>query len=147
MNWDKKKIKSVLPHREPFLFIDEVIEIDGTERVVAVKNIKNDESFFEGHFPGKPITPGVLIIEAMAQASLILYYICKPEIAETNPDYYLGKVKAEFLAPVFPGDRLVLEINGVKITEQAGIVDALARVGERIVAKANLVFGVKKSDK
>lgn len=144
MNWDKEKIKSVLPHREPFLLIDEVIEIDGIERVVAVKNINNDESFFEGHFPGKPITPGVLIVEAMAQASIILYSVCKPEIAETHPDYYLGKVKAEFLAPVLPGDRLILEINGVKITDQAGVVDALARVGKRVVAKANLVFGVKK---
>jgi 3-hydroxyacyl-[acyl-carrier-protein] dehydratase len=147
MKWDKEKIKSVLPHREPFLFIDEVIEIDGSEKVVAVKNIKENESFFEGHFPGKPVTPGVLIVEAMAQASIILYSVCKPEIAETHPDYYLGKVKAEFLSPVLPGDRLILEITGVKITEQAGIVDALARVGERVVAKANLVFGVKKSDK
>jgi len=146
MNWDKEKIKSILPHREPFLFIDEVIEINGTDRVVAVKNIKNDESFFVGHFPGKPITPGVLIIEAMAQASIILYYICKPEIAETHPDYYLGKVKAELLSPVLPGDRLILEVNSVKITEGAGVVDALARVDEAIVAKANLVFGIRKKE-
>ena len=147
MNWDKEKIKSVLPQREPFLFIDEVVEIEGTKRVVAVKNIKNDESFFAGHFPGRPVMPGVLIIEAMAQASIILYSVCKPEIAETNPGYYLGKVKSEFFLPVLPGDKLILEINSVKIVDNAGIVDALARVGERIVAKANLVFGVKKSDK
>ncbi len=145
MNWDKEKIKSILPHREPFLFIDEVIEIDGAQKVVAVKNIKDNENFFEGHFPGKPIMPGVLIIEAMAQASIILYSVCKPEIAKTHPNYYLGKAKAEFLAPVFPGDKLILEINGVKITEQAGVVDALAKVGDKIVAKAQLVFGVRKS--
>jgi 3-hydroxyacyl-[acyl-carrier-protein] dehydratase len=143
MNWDKEKIKSILPHREPFLFIDEVIEVDGTKKVVAVKNIKNNESFFEGHFPGTPIMPGVLIIEAMAQTSIILYSVCKPEIAGNHPNYYLGKVKAEFFMPVFPGDALFLETNNVKIIDNAGVVDALARVGDRVVAKANLVFGVK----
>ncbi len=62
MIWDRERIKSILPHREPFLFIDEVIEIDGTQKVVAVKNIEKNEIFFEGHFPGRPIMPGVLII-------------------------------------------------------------------------------------
>lgn len=145
MNWNKERIKSILPHREPFLFIDEIIEVDGTQKVVAVKNIEKNEIFFEGHFPGRPIMPGVLIIEAMAQASIILYYVCNPEIAKTHPDYYLGKVKAEFLAPVFPGDKLILEINSVKIIDNAGVVDALARVGDKIVAKANLVFGIKRN--
>ena len=146
MIWDKEKIKSILPHREPFLFIDEIIEIDGTQKVVAVKYINKNESFFQGHFPDKPVMPGVLIIEAMAQASIILYSIVKPKIAGTHPDYYLGKVKAEFLSPVFPGDKLVLEINSAKITDEAGVVDALARVGDKIIAKANLVFGVRKSN-
>jgi 3-hydroxyacyl-[acyl-carrier-protein] dehydratase len=144
LTWDKEKIKSILPHREPFLFIDEVIEIDGAQKVVAVKYINKNESFFQGHFPDRPIMPGVLIIEAMAQASIILYSVCKPEIAKTYPNYYLGKVKAEFLAPVLPGDKLILEANNVKITDEAGVVDALARVGDKIVAKANLVFGVKR---
>ncbi|MBI4699466.1 MAG: 3-hydroxyacyl-ACP dehydratase FabZ [Nitrospirae bacterium] len=145
MVFDKQKIKSILPHREPFLFIDEVTEVHGTEKVVAVKTIEQSEKYFEGHFPGRPIMPGVLIVEAMAQASIILYYVCKPEIAGTHPDYYLGKVKAEFLAPVSPGDRLILEATGVKITEQAGVVDAVARVGETVVARANLVFGVRRN--
>jgi 3-hydroxyacyl-[acyl-carrier-protein] dehydratase len=144
MHWDKEKIKSILPHREPFLFIDEVIEIDGTKKVVAVKDIKDNEGFFEGHFPGKPIMPGVLIIEAMAQTSLILYYVCKPEIAKAHPNYYLGKVKAEFLSPVVPGDKLILETINIKIIDEAGVVDAFARVGDRIVAKANFVFSIKK---
>jgi 3-hydroxyacyl-[acyl-carrier-protein] dehydratase len=144
VKWDKEKIKSILPHREPFLFIDEILEVEGTKRVVAVKNINAGEEFFQGHFPGRPVMPGVLIIEAMAQTSIILYSICKPEIAKTHPDYYLGKVKAEFLAPVFPGDRLLIEVNGVKIIDDAGVVDALARVGNRVVARANLVFGIKK---
>ncbi|OFW54640.1 MAG: hypothetical protein A2163_05435 [Actinobacteria bacterium RBG_13_35_12] len=146
LKWDKEKIKSILPHREPFLFIDEIIEIDGTEKVVAVKNIKDNESFFEGHFPDNPIMPGVLIIEAMAQASIILYSVCKPEVAKTHPNYYLGKVKADFLSPVFPGDKLILEINNVKIIDEAGVVDALARVDGRIAAKASFVLGIKKSE-
>jgi 3-hydroxyacyl-[acyl-carrier-protein] dehydratase len=146
MYWGKEKIKSILPHREPFLFIDEITEIDGNKKVVAVRHIKDNESFFEGHFPGKPIMPGVLIIEAMAQTSIILYYVCKPEIAKTHPNYYLGKVKAEFLSPVLPGGKLILEANNVKIIDEAAVIDALARVENRVVAKANLVFGIKKNE-
>lgn len=114
--------------------------------MVAVKNIKPDEPFFKGHFPGRPIMPGVLIIEAMAQASIILYYLCKPEIAKAHPDYYLGKAEAKFLAPVFPGDKLILEAHNVKIIDNAGVVDTVAAVGDKIVAKARLVFGVKKNE-
>ena len=146
MIWDKEKIKSILPHREPFLFIDEIIEIDGTQKVVAVKYINKNESFFQGHFPDKPVMPGVLIIEAMAQASIILYSIDKPEIAKAHPDYYLGKVKAEFLSPVYPGDKLIIETNKVKFLDNAGITDAIIKVNNKIVAKINIVFGVRKSN-
>lgn len=146
MIWDKEKIKSVLPHREPFLFIDELEEIDGTQRIVAVKYVEERENYFKGHFPGKPIMPGILIVEAMAQASIILFYLDRPEIAKTQPDYYLGKVKAEFLAPVYPGDKLLIEINKVKFLDYAGITDAVSRVNNKVCAKANLVFGLKKSD-
>src|SRR4030042_5606730 len=130
LKWDKEKIKSILPHREPFVFIDEVIEIDGTEKVVVLKNIRDNESFFEGHFPGKPIMPGVLIIEAMAQASIIIYSICQPEIAKSHPNYYLGKIKAEFLVPVYPGDRLIIEAEKVKFLDYAAITDTIAKVND-----------------
>ncbi|MCK5342016.1 MAG: 3-hydroxyacyl-ACP dehydratase FabZ [Candidatus Heimdallarchaeota archaeon] len=146
MIWDKEKIKTVLPQREPFLFIDEIIEIDGTKKVVAVKHIRKNESFFEGHFPGNPIMPGVLIIEAMAQASIILYSVSKPEIVKAHPDYYLGNIKAEFISPVYPGDKLIIETNNVKILDYAAITDAVAKVNDKIVAKANLVFSVKKNE-
>lgn len=144
MIWNQEQIKSVLPHRDPFLFIDEVIEIDGKERIVAVANVSGQESYFKGHFPGRPVMPGVLIVEAMAQTAIILYYVCKSEIAKEAPQYYLGKVKSEFLSPVLPGDKLIIEVRNVKITDDAGIVDSLAKVGEKIVAKATLVFGIKK---
>lgn len=146
MNWDKEKIKSVLPHREPFLFIDEVVEIVASEKVVAVKNIRNDENYFEGHFPGNPVVPGVILIEAMAQTSIILYSVAKPEIVKSQPDYYLGKVKAEFFAPVYPGDKLIIETNGVKILDYAAITDCIIKVSDKIAAKANLVFSIKKKE-
>jgi len=144
MKWDKEKIKSVLPHREPFLFIDEIIEIVGSQKVVAVKHVRKDESFFEGHFPNNPVMPGVLITEAMAQSAIVLYASAKPEIAKTHPAYYLGKVKSEFLSPVYPGDELVIETTSVKIIDDAGIADSLARVGDKVVARANLIFGIRK---
>lgn len=145
MRWDKEKIKSVLPQREPFLFIDEVIEADSDRKIVAVKYVKEDEYYFKGHFPDKPIMPGVLIIEAMAQASIVLYSLCKPAIAAAHPKYYLGRVaRAEFLAPVVPGDKLILEAHNIKIIDNAGVVDTVARVGDKVVAKAQLIFGIKK---
>ena len=143
MIWDLERIKSVLPHREPFIFIDEVIEVD-EKKVVAVKNIRDDEDYFRGHFPGNPLMPGVLITEAMAQTSIILYSIVKPDIVKANPNYYLGKVNVQFLAPAYPGERLILESNNVKILDYAAITDNVARVNDRIIAKANLVFSIQK---
>lgn len=144
MLWDQEKIKSILPQREPFLFIDQVIEIEGVEKVVTVTQLSGDESYFKGHFPHKPIMPGVLLIEAMAQASIILYSIAKPNVVSANPDYYLGKVKSEFLAPVYPGDKIIIESNAVKILDHAAITDVVAKVNNKIVAKANLVFSIQK---
>ncbi len=144
MIWDQEKIKSVLPHREPFLFIDEILEIEGTQKIIAVKKIGDSEDYFKGHFPGNPIMPGVLIIEAMAQASVILFSLDRPHIAEAQPDYYLGKVKAEFLAPAHPGDQLIVESIKVKFLDNAAITDTLAKVNGRVVAKANLVFSIQQ---
>ena len=144
MIWDQEKITSVLPHREPFLFLDEVVEIEGTQRVVAVKNINKDERYFKGHFPGNPIMPGVLIIEAMAQASVILYSLDRPLIAKEKPEYYLGKVKSEFFFPAYPGDKLIIESNKVKFLDNAAIADTVARVDDKVVAKATLVFSIQK---
>lgn len=145
MLWDLERIKSVLPHREPFLFIDEIIAIEGTQKIVAVKNVKKDEDYFRGHFLGNPLMPGVLLTEAMAQASIVLYSVAKPDIANSHPDYYLGKIKSEFFYPVYPGDKLIIEATKVKFLDYAGIADAMTKVNSKIVAKANIVFSVKKN--
>jgi 3-hydroxyacyl-[acyl-carrier-protein] dehydratase len=144
--WDIEKIKSILPQREPFLFIDDIIEVYGTEKVIALKHINENEDFFRGHFPGKPLMPGVLIIEAMAQASIILFYLDKTEVAERHPNYYLGKVKADFVAPVYPGDKLIVEARKVKFLDYAAITDTVAKVNNKDVAKANLVFSIQKNE-
>jgi 3-hydroxyacyl-[acyl-carrier-protein] dehydratase len=143
-NWDIKEIMNYLPQRYPFLFIDRVLEVNVEKRkVVCLKNVTRNEQFFNGHFPDNPIMPGALIIEAMAQASIILYTTLKPDIAMQKPDYYLGTVKANFLKPVDVGSQLIIEIVADKILNNAGIVKAVAKVNNEIVAKSDIIFGIR----
>jgi 3-hydroxyacyl-[acyl-carrier-protein] dehydratase len=142
--WSPEQIQQVLPYRYPFLFIDKVLEINIPEkRVVCLKNVSITEYFFKGHFPGNPVMPGVIIIEALAQASIVLYASSKPEEAKKHPIYFLGKVESKFKKPVFPGDELFLEIQGEKMINTAGIVTAYAKVNDEIIAEARITFGVK----
>ena len=144
VEWDIDKIREILPHRFPFLFIDRVLEVDLKQRkAVCLKNVSINDYFFEGHFPSRPVMPGVLIIEAMAQSSIILFASLKPEIAKLKPDYYLGKVEAKFLKPVNVGDVLILEVEGEKILDNVGVVKAEAKVNKEAVAQAKLTFAVK----
>ncbi|MFA4889433.1 MAG: 3-hydroxyacyl-ACP dehydratase FabZ [Candidatus Omnitrophota bacterium] len=147
MIWDKEKIKSILPQREPFLFIDEVIEVEEGQRVVARKYLDPKADFFKGHFPGNPVMPGVLIAEAMAQASIILFYTTKPAIGKTNPDYYITNLNATFKAPVYPGDTLIIEASNFKIVDFGAVIDAMVKVNDKIVATMRGSFAVvaKKS--
>jgi 3-hydroxyacyl-[acyl-carrier-protein] dehydratase len=138
------KIKEILPQRYPFLFIDKVLSVDREARkAVCCKNFSINDYFFKGHFPGNPIVPGAIIIEAMAQASIILYAVLKPEIAKQHPDYYFGKVEAKFKKPVLPGDSLHLEVAALKLLQNNGIVEAIAKVKDDVVAEATIAFGVK----
>jgi 3-hydroxyacyl-[acyl-carrier-protein] dehydratase len=142
--WDINKIQAILPQKYPFLFIDSVLEINEKERkVVCLKNVTINDYYFAGHFPDNPVMPGAIIIEAMAQASIVLYAVLKPAQAAKHPDYYLGKVEAKFKQPVRAGDQLILEVTGEKILDNAGIVSAVAKVGNEDVAEAQITFGVK----
>jgi 3-hydroxyacyl-[acyl-carrier-protein] dehydratase len=138
-----EEIQKVLPQRYPFLMIDRVVELEPGKKVVALKNVSFNEGFFSGHFPGKPIMPGVLIIEAMAQAAIMLFYQAKDTAADKQPSYYLASVKARFLNPVSPGDQLRVVVEPVKVISTAAIVKAVAEVGGKEVASAELSFSVK----
>ncbi|MFC1592592.1 3-hydroxyacyl-ACP dehydratase FabZ [Candidatus Omnitrophota bacterium] len=142
--WDITKIQEFLPQRYPFLFIDKVSEANEEEaKVVCIKNVSINEYFFQGHFPGNPVLPGVIIIEAMAQASIILFGLLKPQIAKSRPDYYLGKVVARFSGAVLPGNQIVLTVRKEKILDNGGMVKVAANVENRRVAEAELCFSVK----
>lgn len=145
-SWDIQKIQEILPQKYPFLFIDRVIDIDESGgKITCLKNLTINDYFFKGHFPDNPVLPGVIIIEALAQASILLFSVLKPDISARKPDYFLGKVEMKFLKPVRPGDQLILEIEKEKIISTAGIVKAVARVKDEISAQGRIVFGVKVS--
>ena len=139
---DIEEIKSILPHRYPFLMIDRVLEIEKDKRLVSIKNVSANEYFFEGHFPKTKVMPGVLIIEAMAQSAIIFFYYSKNK--KKNAIYYLGKVEAKFFKPVLPGDQLEIEVTPLKLFSDRGIVKTQAKVKEGIVATAEVAFTVKE---
>ncbi len=137
---DVRRILDVLPHRYPFLLVDRVIECELGKRLRALKNITINEPFFQGHFPGHPVMPGVLIIEALAQASGLLVQLS----AEQNPSavslFYLVKVdKARFSRVVVPGDQLVLEVTQKRLIRRMGQYWCEASVDGKPVAEAELL--------
>ncbi len=145
MELNANDIKKILPHREPFLFIDKVVELEEGKRAVAVKNITGKEDFFKGHFPGNPIMPGVLIIEAMAQAAVLLAGSVLPKEENKKYIYYLAKSTVRFMKPVLPPAELKLTVTPLKIIGQSGIVNAQASVGNDVVAKGEISFGRREA--
>jgi len=135
---DISKVLSLLPHRYPFLLVDKVVECEPGERLVAVKNITINEPQFTGHFPEKPVMPGVLIIEALAQATGLLAMETVPP--EENVIYLLvGVDKARFKRPVEPGDQLFLEVSLLKRRREIWVFDCVARVDDKTVASAEIM--------
>lgn len=133
-----KDIMSVLPHRYPFLLIDKILEVEEGKKVVAIKNVTMNEYFFQGHFPVEPVMPGVLIVEAMAQAGA--YAILSMDEYKGKIAYFGAVDKARFRAKVLPGDTLRLEVEIVKLKKVAGIGKGTAFVGDKKVAEAELTF-------
>ncbi len=141
-----EEILKILPQRFPFVMIDRIIELEPQKKVVAVKNVSFNEEFFGGHFPGNPIMPGVLIVEAMAQASIVLFYSAKKISQDKELIYYLGSIKIRFLEPVKPGDQLIITIEPLKILSNAAIVKAEAKVNNKAVAEGELSFVAKQAN-
>jgi beta-hydroxyacyl-ACP dehydratase FabZ len=129
---DIKTILEYLPHRYPFLLIDRVIEFEEKKRIVAIKNVTINEPFFTGHFPGNPVMPGVLIVEALAQAGGVL---CLYSMGVKNHGlvYLMGLDKVKFRMPVYPGDQLQLEVEALRIHQRGW------KMGAKAFVKSNLV--------
>jgi len=133
---DIDEIKKILPHRYPFLLIDRITKIEGDKKIVGIKNVTANESFFQGHFPDYPIMPGVLIVEAMAQVGGILLLRKKENRGKTPFFAKMDNVKLR--RPVRPGDQLVIEVEVIKAKSKIGRVKAKSSVNGEIVCEAEL---------
>jgi len=135
---ESHEIMDIIPHRYPFLLVDRIQEIELGKRIVGIKNVTINEPFFQGHFPGRPVMPGVLIIEAMAQVGGVLAF-------KTNQDpkkkfvYFISIDKARFRKPVVPGDQLRFEVRVVQSRPPYWKLKADAYVGETLVCEAELM--------
>lgn len=140
---DVKEIQSILPHRYPFLLVDRILEMEPGKKAVAIKNVTINEHFFQGHFPGNPIMPGVLIVEAMAQVAGITAFLSG---IQGDTVYFMSIEKAKFRRPVVPGDQLRLD---VAVLQQRGNVWKFlgnATVEERLVSEAAFTAMVLQKD-
>lgn len=137
---DIREILQYLPHRYPFLLVDRVLDYELSKRLTAVKNVTYNEPFFPGHFPQQPIMPGVLILEALAQATGILAFVSEGQKPDGNAMYYLvGIDGARFKRPVEPGDQLILEVSMNRIRRGVGVFSGEAKVAGKLVASAELM--------
>jgi UDP-3-O-[3-hydroxymyristoyl] N-acetylglucosamine deacetylase/3-hydroxyacyl-[acyl-carrier-protein] dehydratase len=139
--WDINVIQQIMPHRYPFLLVDRILELEDKKRVVGLKNVTVNEPFFMGHFPGHPIMPAVLIIEAMAQVGgiLLLSSVDKPEKYLV---YFIGIDKAKFRKPVVPGDQLRFELEMLSLKRRFCKMKGVALVGDSVVAEAELTSSI-----
>ncbi len=136
------EILKLLPHDYPFLLVDRVLEYETEKRIVAIKNVTFNEPFFQGHFPGRPIMPGVLIIEAMAQAGGVLAFKSFPD--KTGSVFFIGIDNCRFRKPVVPGDQVKLVVEVVKHKRDIWIFEGKATVEDEVVAEARIMAMLKK---
>jgi 3-hydroxyacyl-[acyl-carrier-protein] dehydratase len=135
---DINQIKTMLPHRYPFLLVDRVLEYTPKQRIVALKNVTVNEDFFNGHFPAKPVMPGVLIIESMAQTAGLI--MLSEEEHKGKIPYFTGIDKARFRKTIIPGDQIIIEVNVIRLKGNVGRVKAVAKVDNQIATEAELMF-------
>jgi 3-hydroxyacyl-[acyl-carrier-protein] dehydratase len=135
---DINEIMAILPHRYPFLLVDRVLEMEVGKRIVAIKNVTMNEPFFQGHFPGHPVMPGVLIIEAMAQVAAIMAYLASGSDADQKVSYFMAIDNARFRKPVKPGDTLRIEIETIFHKRGIWSVSGKTYVGDTLVTEAEL---------
>ena len=135
-------IIEILPHRYPFLLVDRIIEMELGKRVVGLKNVTANEPFFQGHFPGNPIMPGVLIIEAMAQVGGVLARLSVPESQEQEKVYFVSIDKVKFRKPVVPGDQVLFELTALRTGSRIWKMGGRAFVDKSLVTEAELVASI-----
>jgi 3-hydroxyacyl-[acyl-carrier-protein] dehydratase len=144
------EIKALVPQKFPLLMVDRVLALEKGNRIIAIKNITGNEIFFLGHFPEMAVMPGAFIIESMAQTAIILFRKSYGDDEAAREDaatlFFFGGAKVRFLKPVIPGDQLRIEVTLVKAISVGAVVEAIATVEGRTVAKASLSFGVKRLD-
>ncbi len=138
MVFDIKEIMECLPHRYPFLLVDRIVELVPEERVVGIKNVTINEPFFQGHFPGEPVMPGVLILEAMAQTGAIM--LMQSPRLRGSISYLTTVDNAKFRQPVRPGDQLVMTAELTRFRSRIGKISAIAKVDDKVVAEAVMGF-------
>jgi beta-hydroxyacyl-ACP dehydratase FabZ len=136
---DIRKILSLLPHRYPFLLVDRVLDWVPGQKIMALKNVSFNEPFFLGHFPGAPIMPGVLIVEALAQAGGVLFMANREKITERTLMYFMGLDKVKFRKQVIPGDQLILEVEIIKQRAKVIKLAGIAKVDGQVAAEAELM--------
>jgi 3-hydroxyacyl-[acyl-carrier-protein] dehydratase len=141
MTFSIQEIMDFLPHRYPFLLIDRVVEFEPTKRLVAIKNVTINEPFFQGHFPGHPIMPGVLVVEAMAQAGGIIMMAEMPD-RHAKLVVFTGIERAKFRRPVTPGDQLRIEVEVLSFRPRAGRIAGRATVDGKLACEATLTCQV-----
>ena len=142
---DVQEILDYLPHRYPFLLVDRILEFEQSKRIVALKNVTINESFFQGHFPGVPIMPGVLILEAMAQAGGFLVFKTLPD-RHQKLVFFSGVDKAKFRRPVRPGDQLKIEMEVVRVKSRIGKLRGQAFVDDQLACEAEILFSLVDRD-
>ncbi len=142
---DINEIKKYIPHRYPFLLVDRIIELEVGKRVVGLKNVTVNEPFFPGHFPHSPVMPGVLIIEALAQAAAVLAFKTEGTVPDENSMVYFASVdNVRFKRPVVPGDQLILEAEIVRTIRNIWKFKAVARVEGEVATEAEFMCAIKR---